>query len=147
MVAALATALSGTTAPMTIRNARNSLSEVLHGARNGNLQLIGKDDAPEDMTLVLSVETFAEILLKVRKPVSFGEALYASGFRPATGARPRLRAPSSQSAESDHAHVRWLRGYPLLACHLNGRRCPRRKRTSLLRPLVCAARSSGPFVV
>jgi hypothetical protein len=67
-VAAFAAALSGTTSPMTVRDARNSLSEVLRRARSGDLSLIGRGKPPGDLALVISVAVFAEILQKARKP-------------------------------------------------------------------------------
>lgn len=99
VVAALANALSGTTSPMTVRDARNSLSEVLRRARSGDLQLIGKGKPPGDLALVISVATFADLLQKARTPLSFGDALHAAGFRPATGAKPKLWPRARQMAE------------------------------------------------
>lgn len=93
VVATLAAALSGTTSPMTVRDARNSLSEVLRRARSGDLQLIGKGKPPGDLALVISIGTFADLPQKARTPLSFGDALHAAGFRPATGAKPKLRRP------------------------------------------------------
>jgi hypothetical protein len=82
--------LSGAT-PLTVRSAKDTLSEVLNKVRSGAVHLIGKDRPASEMALVISLESFAELLLKTSTPLSFYDALYASGFEPATGEQPQLR--------------------------------------------------------
>jgi alkylated DNA nucleotide flippase Atl1 len=76
-------------APLTVRRARDSLSAVLHKARAGTMQLIGR--TPEEMTVVMSLKDLVELVGAAAKPRTFGEALDAMGFKPAVGHRVVVR--------------------------------------------------------
>ena len=76
-------------APLTVRRARDSFSAVLHKARAGTMQLIGR--MPEEMTVVISLKDLVQLVGAAAKPQTLGEALDAMGFKPAAGHKRVLR--------------------------------------------------------
>lgn len=66
-------------------------------------------DASGQIAVLMSISDLATLLQAVAKPISFGEALKATGFVPATGARIATRVPRNSdrsalkrwSADSD----------------------------------------------
>ena len=91
--------------PMTVRVAKDGLSSVLAKAKDGTAQLIGRQT--DELGVVLSVADLVELIKSASHPLSFGEALEASGFKPANRKlskrreKPRQRPSWRGSAEKD----------------------------------------------
>lgn len=66
----------------TVRTARNRFNNILAQARNGTPQLIGA--RPKSMMVVMSLGDLVDMVQVAATRQSFGEALDAEGFRPAS---------------------------------------------------------------
>lgn len=92
-----------------VRAARNSFDAIVVRARKGPPQLIGARS--RNMTVVMSLSDLVDIVRVAAKVQSFGEALDAAGFRPASGKKmavrqgfpqePLVRRRSSKMSDSE----------------------------------------------
>ena len=72
-----------------LRAAQDGFNAIVAQARNGTPQLVGQ--APKDMAILISLADLVDIIRVAAKGQSFGEALDAAGFRPASGKKIAVR--------------------------------------------------------
>ena len=73
----------------TTRAAQDGFNAIVAQARNGTPQLISRK--AKDMTVVMSLADLVDMVQVAAKGQSFGEALDAAGFRPASGKKIAVR--------------------------------------------------------
>ena len=79
-------------ATITIRAARDSFTKLLARARDGSVQLVGKDKG--EQTVILSVAALANVIKAAAGGISAGEFLAATQFQPSAAASPMCRVAS-----------------------------------------------------
>lgn len=84
-------------ATITIRAARDSFTKLLARARDGSVQLVGKDKG--EQTVILSVAALANVIKAAAGGISAGEFLAATQFQPSRGKLVHVESDDDSSQE------------------------------------------------
>jgi hypothetical protein len=84
-------------ATITSRAARDSFTKLLARARDGSVQLVGKDKG--EQTVILSVAALANVIKAAAGGISAGEFLAATQFQPSRGKLVHVESDDDSSQE------------------------------------------------
>lgn len=87
----------GGAAALSVRAARDSFTKLLARARQGSVELVGRDQA--DQAVVLSIAALANVIKAAAGGISAGEFLAATNFKAAPGRLVHVETEDDSGAE------------------------------------------------